>query len=879
MPFTVPRVRRTDFNLEAKSTQNSVVSSSPIIIDELPLITSESLSFPQLSSGSPKPIDEITTCYTVLWRKPSSKKNKTWEGDGFLVARESGVILYDQNGKIMGKSRRSIANLEDSTIISIGSYEMQIDYKLDSQPSIIKNGLYSDTSKIDIKAPSPISIFQHKLPIAQFDRPSKPTAFQPPYVREDVKANLPKSAIAPRHDPSRPDALVMPRPKTRSNAVPIVDVVVDPHICQYLRKHQREGVTFLYECVMGMNGLGHGALLADEMGLGKTLTTIALIWTLLKQNPISDRLPVAQKVIVVCPVTLIGNWKREFRKWLGREQMSLFVVDGKLDIRDFSRGKVYQVMIIGYEKLRLVQDSLKNMKIDLIICDEGHRIKSASNKSAQALRALDCERRVLLTGTPIQNDLGEFFRMIEFVSPGLFENYNAFKREFELPIVRSRQPEATKFEIELGRARSEELSGLTKNIVLRRTADILATYLPPKTELVVFCKPTIGQIELYRHLSQSTAFESLVASDDISNHLRAITSLKKVCNSPGLLVKGLDLEKSMMDPIDVELARHGKSGKLVFLGSFLKRLHNETDEKVVLVSSFTQTLDVLQNLLMSMSASFLRLDGTTATKKRQEIVDTFNRQDQQASFAFLLSAKSGGAGINLIGASRLVLYDTEWNPSVDLQAMARIHRDGQTRPVFIYRLLTTGCIDEKIYQRQLTKIGLADNLVDGKIDSAENSFSTSDLRDLFTLHLDTKCHTHDLLGCQCDGSGKRSEHDVINDQLEVVLEDQMEEDTDQAWISASQLLAGQSKIRQQPQSRMKSLLDFAHIDIEKLRARESAGSVAVEDVFHDRQLHEAILQQDKGMEVVSFVFRRQTGQLSTVNDADNLQHITVVGSE
>ncbi|KAK9348113.1 SNF2 family N-terminal domain-containing protein [Lipomyces starkeyi] len=806
--------------------------------------------------------------FTALWRKVTMKKHKTWDGDGILILNGNLCTLHDSSGKVIGRTRCKFTTMSAGETVRVGNYEAEADTPLSEKEYLSGRIFINPEAAHALNAQDthndkaePIKTLAPKFNTSA----SISAGFKAPYAKNDAKFsaatfyakynnsnNSNNTGPIPRYDPAAPNALVLPRPSNAQGE--IVDVVVDPYVSKFLRPHQRDGVRFLYECVMGMKGIpGNGALLADEMGLGKTLMTIALAWTLLKQNPVWGQPPVAKKVMIVCPVTLIANWKREFRKWLGRERVAVFAVDGKAKLRDFTMGKVYQVMLIGYEKLRLVQSELKDVTFDLVVCDEGHRIKSANNKSAQALRSMKTPRRVLLTGTPIQNDLGEFFSMIDFINPGLFENYNAFKREFESPIMRSRQPDARKQDIELGKARSEELSKLTKTFVLRRTADILAKYLPPKHEFVVFCKPTRSQLEICKELLESKVMKSLIKSDDMSNHLRAITALKKVCNSPKLLLNTTDAD-TFVSTIDRIKAKTARSGKLIFLESFLQQLHDETDEKIVLVSSFTQTLDLLQGLLAGLALPFLRLDGTTPMKKRQEIVDTFNAADQARSFAFLLSAKSGGAGINLIGASRLILFDTDWNPSVDLQAMARIHRDGQKRPVYIYRLLTTGCIDEKIFQRQLTKMGLADNLMDGKADSSENSFTMSELRDIFTIYEDTPCHTHDLLECNCDGTGgMHIKQESADGESGVETED---EEEGGGWISATQILQGQSVLpkRMQAKNRLKALLEFTHIDpravIGKYDDLEDKA-----DVLNDKVLQNA-LELDAKMECVSFVFRR-----------------------
>lgn len=432
------------------------------------------------------------------------------------------------------------------------------------------------------------------------------------------------------------------------------------------------------------------------------------------------------------------------------------VENGKMRLTDFTKGKAYHVMIIGYEKLTKVQKELQGASgIDIVICDEGHRLKTSTNKAASAIKTLSTERRVILSGTPVQNDLAEFYTMVDFVNPNILSKYTTFKREFETPIMKSRQPGAAEKDLEKGEARSEELANLTGKFILRRTAEILDNYLPPKTEYVVFCRPTGAQRQIYRTIISTQAFATALNSPAVS--LELIMILKKVCNSPSLLlgtnVKGEEIKRpEFIEGIPRKLlSTPAASAKIQVLDELLVKIKNETDDKVVLVSNYTSTMDILAALITSLGMSYLRLDGSTPQSKRQDMVDRFNRSSQSNSFIFLLSAKAGGTGINLIGASRLIMYDLDWNPALDLQAMARIHRDGQKKPCFIYRFVTQGAMDEKIFQRQVTKTGLADSIVDGK--AAASGFSTAELRDLFSLDEEDDCQTHRLLGCECERNG------------------------------------------------------------------------------------------------------------------------------
>lgn len=691
----------------------------------------------------------------------------------------------------------------------------------------------------------------------------------------------------PKHDPTAGSALVMPRPKVVPKGKRIMDVVVDPLLSDKLRPHQREGVKFLYECIMGMRSHGgEGAILADDMGLGKTLQVITLVWTLLKQNPHVDEEPLAKKIMIVCPVSLIENWRKEFRKWLGRDRIGIFVVDDKSSIGQFTMGKAYSVMIIGYEKLRTIQKDLqKGRPIDLIVMDEGHRLKTAKNKSAQVIKALPSVKRIVLSGTPIQNDLSELYFVVDLVNPGLLGTAVAYKRDYEKPIEKSRQPEATWKEKEKGEEKYNALVEIMSHFMLRRTADILAEFLPSKTEYVLFCKPTTLQAQIYRDVLASPALSGIIGSSESAFQL--ISILKKLCNSPSLL-KGkeesdepartglIDTLLSQLKPKQLKSA--GSSGKLRVLDSLLYNLRTKTDEKIVLVSNYTATLDILGKLLDGLQYTWVRLDGSTPNNKRMDLVEHFNRTNADKCFAFLLSAKSGGVGLNLIGASRLVLFDVDWNPSTDLQAMARIHRDGQKRPCMIYRLLTRGALDEKIYQRQLTKQSLADSVMDNK--ASASSFTKDELRNLFNLEEANACQTHELLGCSCGGKGAlfidetsavsspaEKETTIIGDDegdelpslpmlmtaSQVNVEDQDRQYREVLRKRTERWNAGKGNGK----SKMSALMQYQHVDVESMAGAELERLIDDEVLLH-------VLNGEENR--VSYLFAKR-GAVLTVDGA------------
>ena len=771
--------------------------------------------------------------------------------------------LQDVSGKDMGKTAWNAPLLPGSTL-SVGGKDVEIDYLITKEDFLAGKPFLGGTHKTLIpKLEEPLRLSlkvqakQEKLVARQVNKAnvsapsSKATQgqFKNPLLSNTV---MPKTVNTqtpqPRHDPNQPNALVMKRPTLCPKGKQIVDVVVDPVLCKQLREHQREGVKFLYECVMGMRSEGEGAILADEMGLGKTLQTIALLWTLLKQNPIYEDAPVVKKALIVCPAGLTNNWRREFRKWLGNERIGVFVAEGKkVRLTDFTMGRSYNVMIIGYEMLRSVQDQLKKGSgIDIVIADEGHRLKTANNKAMLAIQSLNTERRVILSGTPLQNDLSEFFTAIDFVNPSLLGKRATFKREFENPIMKSRQPDASAKDIEKGEAQWQELVSLASQFMIRRTADVLSKYLPPKTEYILFCKPTTAQASVYRNVLSSPVFTAALGNSETA--LQLINTLKKVCNSPSLLKSKTSDEApsemlaSLITTIPSSvLSSPASSTKLRVLDTLLHRIHTTTSEKVVLVSNYTSTLDIIGRLLSSLSYSFLRLDGSTPASKRQALVERFNKTDAKACFAFLLSAKSGGVGLNLIGASRLVLFDLDWNPATDLQAMARIHRDGQKMPCKIYRLLVQGALDEKIFQRQVTKQGLADAVVDNRASAA--TFSHEELRDLFSLDDKDHCQTHELLGCDCEGKGNNAGLELatpaelstmgeVMGELEGNADDSGDELPDlPTLIKASQVNMEEQERRIKEQKlwkknysidekpKLRSLMQYQHLDVKHLSSK------------------------------------------------------------
>ncbi|KAH7919013.1 hypothetical protein BV22DRAFT_1041287 [Leucogyrophana mollusca] len=598
--------------------------------------------------------------------------------------------------------------------------------------------------------------------------------------KEEAREKAAKEAeekTAGMYNPHKSLRALLGEGKDKKQKVDKVPVVIDPRLTKVLRPHQVEGVKFLYKCTTGMLvDNQYGCIMADEMGLGKTLQCIALLWTLIKQSPHPGK-PSIEKCIIACPSSLVKNWANELVKWLGPDAISALAVDGKGGKAELlekvgrwvvARGRnvTQPVMIVSYETLRTLSAHLANCSIGLLLCDEGHRLKNSDSLTFQALNALDVKRRVILTGTPIQNDLSEYFSLLNFANPNFLGSKNDFRKNFENAIIRGRDASASNEIQAASEKKLKELGSLVTKFIIRRTNDLLSKYLPVKYEQVVFCGLSDFQLSLYRLFISSPEIKALLRGAD-SQPLKAINILKKLCNHPELLNLPDDLQGSEKlipegfggagqtgrDKGRNQTVRCDWGGKFMVLERFLHQIKTTTTDKIVLISNYTQTLDLFEKLCRSKKYGFFRLDGTMTITKRQKLVDQFNDPNGK-EFIFLLSSKAGGCGINLIGANRLILFDPDWNPAADQQALARVWRDGQKKECFVYRFISTGTIEEKIFQRQANKQALSSAVVDEKED-AERHFSLESLRQLFLFNENTLCETHETFKCKRCKNGKQ----------------------------------------------------------------------------------------------------------------------------
>lgn len=659
--------------------------------------------------------------FNVVWREKTTKKNKIWNGDGVFDV-DSHVkrgVLKDEKGQELGiEENVNLSDLVPGSILLIEDKEIEI---LEVATNNHPQKLNEDKTNIFTKREN-----RRITKTNGFILPSPPEN----YIGDLNPANL-----------------------------PIHPVEVSYRLAQLLRPHQKDGVSFLYKCVMGFyNPKYRGCILADEMGLGKTLQCLTLAHTLLKGGPYGGEREL-HRVLIATPSSLTRNWENEVNKWLKCERMYAYVVGGKQKLCSYSKQQHVPFVIASYEFLLANVAEFQSLKFDMLVCDEGHRLKNESTKVVAALRELNIPRRVIITGTPVQNDLREFYSLVEFVNPGIFGNYEEFHLHFEIPLQQSQSPEASTDVRNLAAERTRELIQISETFMLRRLQNVNGQYLPRKYEYICFVQPSeLQQFLLQKALHLYTQRKETILKD--LTPLQIITVLKKICNHPSLVARTKTpnlltrtLERCLPDctemgPFD--------SSKLDLVQHFLIASAIQNGEKCVLVSNHTKTLNMLQGLCDFLNIKCLRFDGSTSVGERNDNVEKFN-SDSDDSLVFLLSAKAGGVGLNLIGASRLILFDNDWNPAIDAQAISRIWRDGQTRDVHIYRLVTAGCIEEKIFQRQTAKLSLGDCVIQNIAKNNEDSmkFSAEDLSNLFCLQEDYSiCQTHENLNCNCNGDGE-----------------------------------------------------------------------------------------------------------------------------
>ena len=344
------------------------------------------------------------------------------------------------------------------------------------------------------------------------------------------------------------------KPAKPDNRPPPIEV--DGILCKFLRPHQREGVQFTFDCCMGMRDYeGEGCILADDMGLGKTLQSITILWTLMCQG--LDGKPAVRHTIVACPVSLVTNWEKELtEKWIGASRLRQRGID-VIAVSEAAKSEVKRmvnrftssrtaVLIISYETFRIHEKLFHRGKnqCGLLICDEAHRLKNKDTKTAKALHALPTRKRILLSGTPIQNDLDEFYSMVHFCNPDLLGSEKHFHRVYQNPILRAREPDATPRDRDEGEKKSGELGRIVNQFILRRTNTLLSNHLPPKLVCVVCCSMSSLQTQMYTTFLSSKLARTAANGGKQTMVLAAITA-RRSSHELGWVRLGVRLESGL----------------------------------------------------------------------------------------------------------------------------------------------------------------------------------------------------------------------------------------------------------------------------------------------------------------------------------------------
>ncbi|XP_039720869.1 SWI/SNF-related matrix-associated actin-dependent regulator of chromatin subfamily A member 1 isoform X6 [Pteropus medius] len=448
-----------------------------------------------------------------------------------------------------------------------------------------------------------------------------------------------------------------------------------------LRDYQIRGLNWLISLYEnGVNGI-----LADEMGLGKTLQTIALLGYLKHYRNI----PGPHMVLV--PKSTLHNWMNEFKRWVPSLRVICFVGDKDARaafIRDEMMPGEWDVCVTSYEMIIKEKSVFKKFHWRYLVIDEAHRIKNEKSKLSEIVREFKSTNRLLLTGTPLQNNLHELWALLNFLLSDVFNSADDFDSWFDTKNCLGDQKLV------------ERLHTVLKPFLLRRIKTDVEKSLPPKKEIKIYLGLSKMQREWYtKILMKDIDVLNSAGKMDKMRLLNILMQLRKCCNHP-YLFDGAEPGP----PYTTDEHIVSNSGKMVVLDKLLVKL-KEQGSRVLIFSQMTRLLDILEDYCMWRGYEYCRLDGQTPHEEREEAIEAFNVPNS-SKFIFMLSTRAGGLGINLASADVVILYDSDWNPQVDLQAMDRAHRIGQKKPVRVFRLITDNTVEERIVERAEIKLRL-----------------------------------------------------------------------------------------------------------------------------------------------------------------------------
>ncbi|KAF7027713.1 hypothetical protein CFC21_039734 [Triticum aestivum] len=446
-----------------------------------------------------------------------------------------------------------------------------------------------------------------------------------------------------------------------------------------MRDYQLAGLNWLIRLYdNGINGI-----LADEMGLGKTLQTISLMGYLHEFRGITG------PHMVVAPKSTLGNWMNEIARFCPILRAVKFL--GNPEERNHIREKLLQpgkfdVCVTSFEMAIKEKNALKRFSWRYIIIDEAHRIKNENSLLSKTMRLFSTNYRLLITGTPLQNNLHELWSLLNFLLPEIFSSAETFDEWFQITGETDQQEVV------------QQLHKVLRPFLLRRLKSDVEKGLPPKKEIILKVGMSQMQKQYYRGLLQKD-LEVINAGGERKRLLNIAMQLRKCCNHPYLFQGAEPGPPYTTGDHLIETA-----GKMVLLDKLLPKL-KDRDSRVLIFSQMTRLLDILEDYLMYRGYQYCRIDGSTGGEDRDASIDAFNKPGSE-KFVFLLSTRAGGLGINLATADVVILYDSDWNPQADLQAQDRAHRIGQKKEVQVFRFCTEYTIEEKVIERAYKKLAL-----------------------------------------------------------------------------------------------------------------------------------------------------------------------------
>ncbi|KAF2125919.1 hypothetical protein P153DRAFT_400046 [Dothidotthia symphoricarpi CBS 119687] len=574
--------------------------------------------------------------------------------------------------------------------------------------------------------------------------------------------------------PGLPESLLKGRDRERKFVAQMLDAKkVEPFeipvgIKATLRSYQQDGVNWL----AFLNRYNLHGILCDDMGLGKTLQTLCMVASdhhlraeeFAKSGDLNyRRLP----SLIVCPPTLSGHWQQEIRQYA--PFLSCVAYVGSPSIRGQYQSQLNNVDIVitSYDICRNDLDILKPTNWNYVVLDEGHLIKNSKSKTSQAVKQFQSNHRLILSGTPIQNNVLELWSLFDFLMPGFLGSEKVFQERFAKPIAASRFAKSSSKEQERGALAIEALHKQVLPFLLRRLKEEVLDDLPPKILQNYYCDLSELQRNLFDDFTKRQGKEIQAkagnADRDSKQHIfQALQYMKKLCNSPALVVKTPSnqayestqrfLKKNNTQIDDIVHAPKLGALKDLLVDCGIGAADVATDKsatatgdlpeavsqhRALIFCQMKEMLDMVQhNVLEKLlpSVQFMRMDGSVEASKRQDIVNKFNRDPSYD--VLLLTTSVGGLGLNLTGADTVIFVEHDWNPQKDIQAMDRAHRIGQKKVVNVYRIVTRGTLEEKILNLQRFKIDVASTVVNQQ-NAGLGSMQTDQILDLFNVSADS----------------------------------------------------------------------------------------------------------------------------------------------